>query len=79
MALLLATALVLRLRSPRGALALCLAWSGLVFVLTFYDPTGGFRAAAMAEGYIARPTILIALVFALCAGMILYTGRPDPD
>jgi hypothetical protein len=75
--LLLASAFAIRFRSSWGALALCLAWSFLITAVTFFDPTGGLRTAATAEGCVGSPSVFIALVAALSVGMILYTGRPD--
>ncbi len=75
--LLIASALVLRFRSSWGALAVCVAWSFLVSAFTFFDPTGGMRTAAAAEGCIGSPALFIAIVGAICVGLILYTGKPD--
>jgi len=73
--LLLATAIVMRLRSQWGAAAVCVAWSLLVSAFTFFDPTGGQRAAAMAEGCVGSPVVFIAAVGLICVAMVLYTGR----
>ncbi|MEL6647915.1 MAG: hypothetical protein AAFY35_08775 [Pseudomonadota bacterium] len=75
--LLFLTALVFRFRSSRGALALCLFWSFLITAVTFFDPTGGVRTQALAEGCVGSPWLFIAIVGALSVGMILYTGKPE--
>jgi len=75
--LLLASALVIRLRHAWGAAAVCLGWSALLSVLTFLDPTGGRRAAAMAEGCVGSPVVFILAVGAICVALVLYTGRPQ--
>lgn len=78
--LLFLTALVFRFRSSRGALALCLFWSFLITAVTFFDPTGGVRTQAITEGCVGSPWLFIAVVGALSAGMVVYTGRPaEPD
>lgn len=78
--LLAATAIVLRFRSQWGGVAVCVGWSLLVSAVTFFDLTGGQRAAAMAEGCIGRPTLFIAAVAAICVATILYTApRPARD
>ena len=75
--LLLSTALVFRFRSSWGALAACLAWSFLITAVTFFDPAGGVRTLAEAEGCVGPPWLFISLVAALSVGMIVYTGKPD--
>lgn len=75
--LLLSTALVFRFRNAWGALAVCLAWSFLITAVTFFDPTGGVRTLAVAEGCVGSPWLFIAAVGALSAAMIVYTGRPS--
>ncbi|MEL7013775.1 MAG: hypothetical protein AAFO72_10905 [Pseudomonadota bacterium] len=75
--LLLSTALVFRFRKPWGALTVCLAWSFLITAVTFFDPTGGVRTQAAAEGCVGPPWLFISLVAALSVGMIVYTGKPD--
>lgn len=77
--LLVASAFVIRFRSSWGAMAACLAWSFLITAVTFFDPTGGMRTAADAQGCVGSPSIFIALVAALSVGMILYTGRPPNE
>ena len=74
--LLLASALVLRFRSAWGALAVFVGWSMLVSAFTFFDPTGGTRSAAMAEGCVGSPTLFIAIALGISVGLILYTGQP---
>ena len=79
LALLLASALVLRFRSAWGALAVFAGWSLLVSAFTIYDPTGGQRIAAAAEGCIGSPALFVAIVMAIGVGLLLYTGRPKDD
>lgn len=74
---LLCTALVFRFRSSWGALVLCLVWSFLITAVTFFDPTGGVRTMAAAEGCVGSPWLFTAVVGALCVGMLIYTGRPE--
>ena len=74
--LLLATAVVLRFRSPWGGLMVCLAWSFVVSALAFLGLGGEQRTTAMAEGCIGPPTVYIAAVAALCVITVLYTGKP---
>ncbi|MCR9114981.1 MAG: hypothetical protein NXH84_17005 [Rhodobacteraceae bacterium] len=73
--LLLASALVIRFRRSWAALAVILAWSFLVSAFTFYDPTGGQRTAAAAEGCVGSPVLFIAVVGAICVGLLVYTGK----
>ncbi|MGK7753570.1 MULTISPECIES: hypothetical protein [unclassified Roseovarius] len=77
--LLFASALVLRFRSAWGALAVFVGWSLLVSAFTLFDPTGGQRPAAAAEGCIGSPALYIAIVMAVGVGLLLYTGKPKDD
>lgn len=77
--LLFASALVLRFRSAWGALAVFVGWSLLVSAFTLYDPTGGQRIAAAAEGCIGSPVLFVAIVMAIGVGLLLYTGKPKDD
>ena len=74
--LLFLTALVFRFRSSWGALTLCLFWSFLITAVTFFDPTGGVRTLAAAEGCVGSPWLFITVVAALSVGMVLNTGKP---
>jgi len=71
--LIIATLLVLRLRSQWGGVAVVVLWTGLTSMLTMIDPTGA-RAPGMAEGCIGSPTLFIAVVAAICVATILYTA-----
>lgn len=71
--LLVATALVIRLRHQNGGLIVVLGWTGLLTLLTMVD-TDGLRASAMTEGCIGSPALFIGLVIAICAGIVLYTA-----
>ncbi|MEM6577312.1 MAG: hypothetical protein AAF678_02375 [Pseudomonadota bacterium] len=73
--LLLATAFAIRFRSAWGALTVFVGWSFAVAAVTFLDPTGGMRAAAASEGCVGSPSLYIAIVFALNAGMMLYLNK----
>ena len=79
LALLLASALVLRFRSAWGALAVFVGWSLLVSAFTIYDPTGGQRIAAAQEGCIGSPALFVAIVMAIGVGLLLYTGKPRDE
>ncbi|MCV2882838.1 hypothetical protein [Actibacterium sp. XHP0104] len=76
--LLAASALAIRFRHQWAALVTCLLWSLLTSSLTVMDVTGGARDAAIAEGCIGSPALFIAVVAAICVGMILYTA-PRPS
>jgi hypothetical protein len=77
--MLFTSALVLRFRSAWGALAVFVGWSLLVSAFTLYDPTGGQRIAAAAEGCIGSPVLFVAIVMAIGVGLLLYTGKPKDD
>ena len=72
-ALLIATAFVIRLRSQWGAVAVVVLWTVLVTMVTMVD-LSGVRVLAQAEGCIGQPTLFIGLVAAICVGTILYTA-----
>ena len=72
--LLLLSALVFRFRNQWGALALVLCWTGLVSFLSMFAPNS--RSLAMAEGCVGSPALFIALIAAICVGMIFYTAPP---
>lgn len=72
--LLLLTALAVRFKSQWGALVLVLLWTALVSFLTMFAPDT--RAIAMAEGCVGSPALFIALIAAICVGMIFYTAPP---
>ena len=76
--LLAATALVVRLRSPWGAAAVCVGWSLLVSGVTVFDMSGGQRRAAMAEGCVGSPVLFVAFVSALCVAAVLLAGKGRP-
>jgi len=79
--LMVATAFAARFRSAWGGLAVFVGWSFLVSSFTIYDPTGGQRPAATAEGCIGSPTIFIVIVLAMAVALVLYTTprRDKPD
>ncbi|MEM6375246.1 MAG: hypothetical protein AAF686_03345 [Pseudomonadota bacterium] len=78
--LLIATAFAIRFRSPWLALCVFVGWSFAVASVTFFDPTGGIRANAALEGCVGSPSLYIAVVLSLCAGMMIYLNKfADPD
>ncbi len=83
--LLIGSAIVFRLRSSWGALVVFVGWSFLVGAFTFWDPTGGVRTAAIAEGCLGSPAVFVSVVLVISVGLLLYTGKPaasedgDPD
>lgn len=72
--LLICTLVVIRFRHQWGALAVVVLWTLLVSVIAMADPTG-LRVSEIAEGCAGSSTLFIALVAAICGGMILYTSR----
>ena len=68
-----ATLLALRFRSQWGGVAVVVLWTGLVSMITMFDPTGT-RTPGMAEGCIGTPTLFIAAVAAICVATIIYTA-----
>ena len=74
--LLLATAIVLRLRSNWGALGIAIGWSLQVYLVTFVLPPD----AARAEGCVGSPVLFILAAAVLAVGAVIYTGPPPkPD
>lgn len=76
--LILASALAIRFRHQWGALAVVLGWTGVVSLIAMGDPTGQ-RVAQAAEGCLGSPSLFIAVVAAICVGMILYTTPRAAD
>ncbi|MEQ6249155.1 hypothetical protein ABMC89_09725 [Sulfitobacter sp. HNIBRBA3233] len=75
LALLVASAAAIRFRHQWGALIVTLAWSFWISALVLLPPDAA-RLAAAEQGCIGSPTLFIALVAAICTGMIVYTtGR----
>lgn len=72
--LLVATALVVRLRHQWGALVVVLAWTVWMSTLTLGTPAP-LTLQAMAEGCIGSSSLFITTVIALCVATILYTTR----
>lgn len=73
LALIVATALVIRFRSTWGGLAVAVLWTGLVSLFAFVGP-GEVRRQAIVEGCIGSPSLFIGIVAAICVAMILYTA-----
>jgi len=74
--LFVATLICIRMRSQWGSVAVVVAWSIYVSLLTMIDP-GGLMAAGRSEGCIGAPTLFIALVAAICVAMIIYTAPSE--
>ncbi len=72
-ALLIATALVVRFRSAWGGVVVTVLWTGLISLLVFSAPDEA-RLQAVKEGCIGSPTLFIGVVAAICVAMILYTA-----
>ncbi len=77
LALLIATAFVVRWRSQWGGLAVTVGWSCLVYVLVFWRDPSGMRDLAIQEGCIGTPALFIAAVAAICIGTIIYTAPAE--
>jgi len=77
LALLIATAVAVRFRSPWGGLGVTVLWSVLVAVVVwrrFGDDPTGLRKSAIEEGCLVSPTLFVAAVTAICIALILYTA-----
>ena len=73
LALLILTAIALRMRNQWMGLAVVVFWTILATLMT--SQSGEVpRASAMIEGCIGSPTLFFAAVTAICAGTILYTA-----
>lgn len=72
--LFLGTAIALRFRSQWGALAVVLGWTAYVSFLTMLAPAS--RQMALAEGCAGSPALFIAIIAAICVGMIFFTAPP---
>jgi hypothetical protein len=72
--LLVATALVVRLRHQWGALVVVLAWTAWMSTLTLGTPAP-LTLQATAEGCIGSSSLFITTVIALCVATILHTTR----
>ncbi|WP_338550135.1 hypothetical protein [Roseovarius phycicola] len=77
--LLFCSALVFRFKNSWGALAVFVGWSFLVGAFTFWDPTGGVRDGAIAEGCVGSPAVFVVVVLVISVGLLLYTGKPDAE
>ncbi|MFP7570165.1 hypothetical protein [Marivita sp. S2033] len=74
LALFLASAVAIRFRSQWGALFVVVLWTLFVTALTMLAPAS--RKVALAEGCVGSPALFIALIAAICVGMIFYTAPP---
>ena len=71
--LLVATAIVWRLKSAKGGLAVVSLWAILLTITTSFDP-GGVRTAAQAEGCVGSTTLFVLAVIAICVATVLRTA-----
>ncbi|MEJ6404476.1 hypothetical protein [Yoonia sp. 2307UL14-13] len=69
LALLIATALVIRLRSQWGGLIVVIGWSIFTYMLIATQIFADIRA----EGCAGSPALFIGLATAICIGIVLYT------
>lgn len=72
--LIAATALVLRLRSEKGGLAVVVGWSIATYLMTGQGQGDAVDNAAISEGCIGSPVLFIAVAVALSIGVVLYTA-----
>jgi hypothetical protein len=77
LALMIGTALAVRLRSAWGGLVAVVGWSFYIYFLVFQGDAAGLRDLAMAEGCIGSPTLFIVVVAAICVATVLYTAPSD--
>ena len=73
LALIAASAFAIRFRSQWGGLAVVLLWTIYASVMTISNGVN-LRAEALAEGCAGPSTLFVALISAICIGMILYTA-----
>ena len=75
--LLVLSALAVRFRHQWGALIVVLLWTGWVSLVALVGVDNDVQALAIAEGCVGSPVLFIAVVAAICGGMILYTAPRD--
>jgi hypothetical protein len=75
LALLLGTALAIRLRHQGLALGVVVLWTVLVSFAALRGGQDGVWQAAATEGCVGSPSLFIALAAAISVGTILYTSR----
>lgn len=82
--LLVASALVIRLRSQWGGLAVIVAWTVLASVVILRRDA--VMQLAAEEGCVGAPSLFVALVAAICVAIVIYTlprltadDTPDGD
>ena len=71
--LLVLSALAIRFRWQWAALGIVVLWSIWVSLVAMQPPDGTLLLA-IEEGCVGPPTLFIALVAAICGGMMLYTA-----
>ena len=72
--MLIASALAVRFRSEKGGLAVVVGWSIATYLVTGWGRADPDRMAAMAEGCIGSPALIIAVAAAVSIGVVLYTA-----
>ena len=72
--LIAATAIVVRLRSQWGGLAVVCGWSFFTYFVALPNTSDPVQQLALQEGCIGSPTLFIAVVAAICTATILYTA-----
>ncbi|MEL7116231.1 MAG: hypothetical protein AAGP08_11685 [Pseudomonadota bacterium] len=70
--LVIASALVIRLRNQWGGLAVIVLWTVLITFIIRSDPSS-IEAQASAEGCIGSPALFITAVAAICVAIVLRT------
>ena len=73
LALLIASALMFRLKAQWGSLAVIIGWAAWITALTT-DSAIATRHAARLEGCAASPALFFAFAVAVCIGLVLYTS-----
>ncbi len=71
--LLVASAVMFRLRAQWGALVVIIGWAGWITALTTQTAIAA-RHAAQLEGCAASPALFFAIAVAVCIGLVLYTS-----
>lgn len=71
--LLIASAVMFRLRAQWGALAVIIGWASWITALTTQTAIAARRAAQL-EGCAASPALFFAIAVAVCIGLVLYTS-----
>ena len=76
--LLIVTAFVIRFKHQWGALVMVVLWAIFASFASFYD--ADIKQSAIIEGCMGPSTLFVAVVAAICIGLILYVvPRPKHD